>query len=290
MLALQGDFDNSMFDMSSYVTRNMPDFGLVNLPWSWGDRGGGGGGSMGNPFDAMNECLKDSHPNGGSWSSTSGLVFYESQNQAFISGCLTNQLYGYWGRAGAAGSWGEAYSKYSMSASIDVHRSSEMIELDCQLNSLKQYFAIVAGETGTGEEEAAGIGSVIMNILRLKCWSVFDVNFTSEIGGKTYFNAINDEIYNKIMSDSWDDIFSSEYKFSSRIYGALDALISGKDYSYGAYFFNATYQNFHPEKYKDCDIGANWRAYRDGIFVITQVIGKTTFFRYDYKKHKQQWR
>lgn len=263
---------------------NMADFGLVYLPWSWGDSG--------DPFDAMNSCLSPEHPCGGSWSSTTGTHYYESQAEAFVSGCLTNQLYGYWGcRDGAAKSWGEAISAFTMEfkyASQENQPSLDVIELVSRLNSLKAYFAIVAGETGTGEREAAGIGSVIMNILRLKCWSVLDVNFTSEIRGKTYFNAINDKIYNEIMGYSWDKIFSSESKYSSRIQGATTALMSGIDYSYGAYFFNATDQYFPSEKY-NCDIGGNWRAYNKGIFVITQIIGKTTFFRYDYKKYKQQW-
>ena len=222
--------------------------------------------------------------NGGTWSGSSGMHVFESSAEAFVSGCLTNQLYGYWGCVeGAAGSWNEAILNYGVineSASNGNQPSPEVTELTSRLNSLKQYFAIVAGETGTGEGEAAGIGSVIVNILRLKCFSVFDANFTSEIGGTVYFNTIGSFIYNDIMSDSWDNIFSSENQYSSRITGASIALVSGIDYSYGAYFFNATSQY-----YTQC-IGGNWTAYDNGAFIITQSIGGTTFFKYkDKNKH-----
>ena len=239
------------------------------------------GGNTCDVFEAIDHLCSPRCENGGYWSCTSGIIHeFENNAEAFVFGGLTNQLYGYWGCIeGAAKSWSEAISNYRMNYKYASVGKLEETELTICLNSLKQYFAIVAGETGTGEGEAAGIGSVIMNILRLKCWSVFDLNFTSEIGGKIYFNAIKGDIYNEIMSDSWDKIFSYDYIYSSRIRGAGIALISGKDYSNGAYFFNAMDQLIHPLRYDG--IGANWQAFLyDGVFDMTTQIGGTAFFKY----------
>jgi hypothetical protein len=261
--------------------------GIGGYGGGYGYAGGGDGFNspyVGNPFVAMNSLMDPQCQMGGKWSSSSGIHIFESNAEAFVSGCLINQLYGYWGCIeGAAGSWNEAILNYGViyeSASNGNQPSPEVSELSGQLNSLKQYFAIVAGETGyAGEEEAKGIGSVIMNICRYKCFSVFDVDFTSEIGGKIYINAIKGDIYNEIMSDSWDKIFSSDYIYSSRIRGAGNALISGKNYSNGAYFFNAIDQLIHPLRYDG--IGANWQAFLyDGVFDMTTQIGGTAFFKY----------
>jgi RHS repeat-associated protein len=284
MLLCPNYIDNRLFDMSYQVTSNMPWFGLVYLPWGFDNEGGGGGG--GDPFDAMNELWNS--PYGGSWSQSGGINYYNSGADALIGGCLTNQLYGYWGcTPDAASSWSDAIYRYQdiisrstpYASTGDIDPPSAVTELNSSLNALKQYLAIVAGESTDYEEEAKGIGSVIMNRLKYVCASVFNEDFVSKIGGRGSFDAIGGPIYNEVMRDSWDDIFSADYKYASVISGAGIALISGKDYSYGAFFWNASDQQFPSDKYLNC-IGSNWAAYNNGTFSITQILGGTTFFRY----------
>jgi len=273
-----------MFDMSHQVWDNMPEFGLVYLPWSF-DRGGGGGGGGGNPFDAMNFLLSDDRPYGGNWSASSGIItIYESSAEAFFTSCRLIQNSSTWGIT-PAGSFGTALVNYHdalilQNAVASVSPYGFTFQEDPSLNALKQYLAIVAGESLSIEGEAQGIGSVIMNRLKFVCASILDENFVSKIGGEGQYDAIGDVIYNDVMGDSWEDIFSPGYKYASRISGASTALLSDKDYSYGAYFWNGTYQYF-----TQC-IGFNWNEYNKGTFIITQSIGGTTFFKYkDPNKH-----
>jgi RHS repeat-associated protein len=116
---MSSDFDNSLFDMSSYVTRNMPDFGLVYLPWSWDDSGGGGG----DPFDAMNSCLSPEHPYGGYWSNESGIYYYGSDDEAFIAGCAYTEINNYWGST-SAGSLEAAIYAYGFIQSMNNYTAS----------------------------------------------------------------------------------------------------------------------------------------------------------------------
>jgi uncharacterized protein (TIGR02594 family) len=110
MLACSLEFDNSLFDMSHQVWNSMPEFGLVNLPWSF-DRGVGGGG---NPFDAMNLLWYTQY--GGNWSSSSGIHEYESNAESFFAGAIQIMESNSWGitaRLGGATSFINACSRYS---------------------------------------------------------------------------------------------------------------------------------------------------------------------------------
>ena len=272
--------------MSQQVWNSMPEFNLYNLPWSF-DRGGGGGGD---PFDAMNALLNTKY--GGSWSSTAGSHSYSSDAEAFVSGCITNQVYGYWGcREGSAGGWGEAIANYtnilskqSMSASLDKGvPSSAFYEMNSYLQALKQYLALVTGECGgdiKSYEEAGGIGCVIRNILT---WTKqdFDGDLLSKIGGSTYFQAAlgnGNDPYRAIMNSSFDEIFSTSNVYNQAISGAMSVFCSMKDQSLGAYFFSS---GMAPGD-------SNWRAYNNCIFSITTQIGKFTFFK--YTNPNQHWR
>jgi len=135
--------------------------------------------------------------------------------------------------------------------------------------ALKQYLAIVAGESGNNLQEAQAIGSVIMNRLAVKGASL-EGDFVSKIGGIGQYDAIGGDIYNSIMASSWEDIFNSNNIYATRISGAFSPLVWNQDYSGGAYFWNAS----SPQT------GFNWNCYNNGTFTITNTFGGTTFFKY----------
>ncbi|MBL7893839.1 MAG: DNRLRE domain-containing protein [Bacteroidia bacterium] len=141
---------------------------------------------------------------------------------------------------------------------------------------LKQYFAIVAGESGDNYLEAQAIGEVILRRLDYKGANLTK-DFVKYIGGEAQFDAIGAPIYNEIMNSTFQEIFSSDNAYSTRIQGALHALINpNENVSKGAYFWNAS----SPES------GFIWRTYNNGVFEITTSYGGTTFFQYvDPKKH-----
>jgi RHS repeat-associated protein len=94
---------------------------MTNVAGSWhystvgsGGNGGGGGessGGGGDPFEAMNTLLAT--PYGGYWSNRSGTIRYKSDDVAFFAGCLTNEIYNYWGST-AGGSLNSAIFSYSI--------------------------------------------------------------------------------------------------------------------------------------------------------------------------------
>ena len=67
---------------------------------------------------------------------------------------------------------------------------------------------------------------------------------------------------------------SLQGKYANRLIGAMAPLMNNVDYSLGAYFWNATSQ-----QYKS-DPGFNWRQYNKGTYVITVEYGNSTFFKY----------
>lgn len=137
-----------------------------------------------------------------------------------------------------------------------------------QDNATKQFIAIVAGESSNDINEAAAIGSVILNRLDNENGTLTD-GFINKIGGAGQYDAIGGKIYNSIMSSSWDNILSPKNPYAIRISGAVMSL-SGTDYSGGAYFWNSSSPR----------IGFNWNMYKNGTFAITKTIGATTFFKY----------
>jgi hypothetical protein len=146
-----------------------------------------------------------------------------------------------------------------------------------QTNAVRQFIAIVVGESSDNKDEAAAIGSVLMNRLSAKGGTVID-GFVKKIDRghpKKEYKAIGKKDYKYVMNHSWDVILKPK-KYALRIEGALLAL-SGTDYSKGAYFWNQTSDK----------TGSNWDAYNKGIFVITCALGASTFFK--YKDPNKKW-
>jgi RHS repeat-associated protein len=142
--------------------------------------------------------------------------------------------------------------------------------------ALRQYLAIVVGESGDYMYESAGIGSVIMNRLACNGATLLNEDLVANIGGVGDWDAIGNKPYNYIMESSWEDILDPNNPYAIRIQGAFMPLYWNEDYSEGAYFINASY----PE------LGYNWDRYREGTYSITTVLGGTTFFRYsNYNKY-----
>lgn len=148
--------------------------------------------------------------------------------------------------------------------------------IDISFDGLRQYLAIVAGESGNNIDEASAIGSVILNRLAHRGANM-QGDFVSKIGGKGQYDAIGEGIYNEVMALTNSDLlhimnnpFSLQGKYADRIMGAMGPIVNNKDYSQGAYFWNAS----SPQT------GFNWNQYNNGTFVITTSYGGTTFFRY----------
>jgi hypothetical protein len=71
--------------------------------------------------------------------------------------------------------------------------------VDISMDGLRQYLAIVAGESANNIDEASAIGSVILNRLVHKGANM-QGDFVSKIGGKGQYDAIGGKIYNEVMS------------------------------------------------------------------------------------------
>ena len=144
--------------------------------------------------------------------------------------------------------------------------------------AMRQFVAIVCGESSNNTEEAAAIGSVILNRMEAKGVTFSDPNFVDKIGGEGQYNAIGGTDYNYVMKMSDDELIDSRlddvvHNYRLRINGAFDAIVgreNGIDYSNGAYIWNKS----------EPQTGFNWNTYRKGIYSITVEIGNTTFFRY----------
>lgn len=154
----------------------------------------------------------------------------------------------------------------------ELMHEANKLDKSKQNNATKQFIAIVVGESTNNVDEAAAIGSVIMNRLDAIGASISD-GFVDKIGGAGQYDAIGGPHYEKIMKSSWESILNSDNPYYSRIAGAIMSL-SGTDYSGGAYMWNAS----SPQT------GFNWRMYDKGIFSITKTIGGTTFFKYSNTK------
>lgn len=154
--------------------------------------------------------------------------------------------------------------------------------IDISFDGLRQYLAIVAGESGNNIDEASAIGSVILNRLAHKGANM-QGDFVSQIGGEGQYDAIGGRIYNEVMAFTNSDLehilnnpSSLHGKYADRIMGAMGPIMNNKDYSQGAYFWNAS----SPQT------GFNWNQYNNGTFVITTSYGSSTFFRYADGKGK----
>lgn len=167
-----------------------------------------------------------------------------------------------------------------------MHKMEQKTKKIYTEEGLKEYYAIVAGESSNNSDEAQGIGEVIFNRLDHKKKNL-ESGFVNNIGGKGQFDAVGESIYNEIMGMSIKDIknIQSTHKYYLRINGATKAFknwIGGKlGITNGAYFWNATWQKNRK------NIGFNWKSYNRGIFIITAEYGQTTFFK--YKDSNKKW-
>jgi len=138
-------------------------------------------------------------------------------------------------------------------------------------DAIKQFIAIVAGESSANPAEAAAIGSVMINRMKIAGTSLADPGFVDDIGSKSSFKAIGKPTYNQVMNMSQQQIDDPNNPYRSRIDGArlsLQGRSTGADYSNGAYFWNAS----NPK------VGFNWNKYNNGAFYITISVGESTFF------------
>lgn len=180
------------------------------------------------------------------------------------------------------------YKYYDYRAFGGSQKQGPYAGIEASLDGFKQYLAIVVGESSNNIDEAAGIGSVILNRLTHRKTDLKG-NFVSKIGGTGQYDAIGGPAYNEMMALTTKDLLyiiknplSIEGKYSDRIMGAIAPLLNGQDYSGGAYFWNATYQGYRDTEH----MGSNFRSYCRGIFESTDIIGGTSFFRY-YDKTKK---
>jgi RHS repeat-associated protein len=137
------------------------------------------------------------------------------------------------------------------------------------LNALKQFIAIVAGESSNNLDEATAMGQIMMNRMNDEGVGLTD-GFINSIGGAGDFDAIGDNIYNSVMSSNFGEIFSSDFTYATRVQGAMRALGGGVDISRGAYFWNAS----SPQT------GFNWNQVSNGTYVVSATYGASTFFKY----------
>ena len=70
------------------------------------------GSTGGDPFEAMNTLLESS-TYGGYWSQSTGTISYSNDDEAFLAGCLTNEIYNYWGST-AGGSLNSVVFSYRL--------------------------------------------------------------------------------------------------------------------------------------------------------------------------------
>ncbi|MDE3212329.1 MAG: hypothetical protein KGM98_03775 [Bacteroidota bacterium] len=145
---------------------------------------------------------------------------------------------------------------------------------------LRQYIAIAVGEAAGNGPAAKGIGSTLINRMILGKTNLYDPNWLVKsilhLGGTVKGNyqimAHPNEDYNDIMHKmTMNQII---YSSNPGIQGALEAYNNWgiKDFSNGAYYWNATSQKY------SANIGINFRNAESGTYIITAVLGNTTFF------------
>ena len=244
-----------------------------------------------------------SYAHGGSWSPRRGLMPFTSEAEALGSAIAHMNKFNAWGlREGWAQNADEALDRFNLAHPdekilsyifVPVKKTASGLVYNWgntiytpQNDPLKEFIAIVVGESSNNFWEAAGIASVMLNRLA-HVKKTISGDFITEIGGKGQFDAIGGNAYNEILAMSWEEIYSPSNSYATRIKGALAGmrlwygLPAGWswfkwDVSLGAYFWNAS----TPQT------GFNWNTYKKGVFSITTVLGETTFFRYFNQKKK----
>ena len=146
------------------------------------------------------------------------------------------------------------------------------------LNALKEYLALVVGESTAGNfSEAQAISEVTTLRMELSGTSLTDKNWYAIIHNKfgDYdANNGNNAQYNGTIGKSLSQVLSSNFRYAPQVRGAFIGHVANYGVSGGALYFNATTQ-----RYSKKDIGYNWKQFNNGNFVISATVGKTTFFR-----------
>jgi RHS repeat-associated protein len=147
-------------------------------------------------------------------------------------------------------------------------------ELDAK--GVKQFVAIVVGESSNNFDEAKGIANVMENRMEHKDVSLKE-GFVNKIGGKKDFDAIDGKQYNTVMGQTLKETYDSGFK--TRVEGAMSALSPlTEDNSKGAYMWNATSQKDKK------NVGWNWKQFNNKVYSKTVELGQTTFFKYNPDK------
>ncbi len=139
------------------------------------------------------------------------------------------------------------------------------------MNFLKEFYSIVAGESTNNVKESKGIANVLLNRMKYT-GTEMKGGFSRNIDSGTDFDSkeVKGGIYSTLMSLTFSAAFNSPY--NSRILSALSTLSANSiDNSNGAYFWNAS----------DPQTGWNWNEYKKGVYSITASYGQTTFFKYN---------
>jgi hypothetical protein len=180
-------------------------------------------------------------------------------------------------------SGGNFWSGFGTGLSLGVfNHALHSITLNSYEEGLKEYFALVVGESSDNVDEAAGIGDVILKRLE-HVGAELKKGFVSKIRGAGQFDAIGGKDYNAIMKMDLKSIMSikSNQAYYNRIQGAEMAFwCRSCNYSNGGYFFNRSKDQYLKIK------GFNWNAYNNGTFTITTTLGQSTFFTYSNSNKK----
>lgn len=159
----------------------------------------------------------------------------------------------------------------------DANGSKSYKELDAQ--GVKQFVAIVVGESSNNFDEAKGIANVMENRMDHKKVELKS-DFVDKIGGIKDFDAIGGKQYNTVMDQSLKKTYDTD-GFKNRVEGAMSALSPlTEDNTNGAFMWNATSQK------NEKNVGFNWKMHDKKVYSMTAELGKTTFFKYNPNKRE----
>ena len=116
-------------------------------------------------------------------------------------------------------------------------------------------------------------------------WVQNVVDYAAQYGVGNPFQGMGNTPYTQIMNSDINNLVNDPNQFQlwESIEGALNPIVSNKDYSNGAYFFNFEEQLTNPLQYPD--IGNNYRSWANGIFTWLGSSGGFDFFTYSNYPH-----
>ncbi len=158
-------------------------------------------------------------------------------------------------------------------------------------SNVRQFLGIVAGESSPLEEEAKEIGEVLINRMLWVGVTFSTPDMINKIGGKKSFASMKetdeDNGYPAVMNEQLTEVLSSEFKFSSSIEGAVDAMIDEQESDpfnlHTPYFWDG-----NDSRDKAITGPWTWLENGTGTHTILYTIGGTTFFR--YINPKRRWK